>query len=98
MNRLSTRRRARAALTAAFVFTLAAVALAQDSGHILYGDLRVDETKAEGQKPLAFDILLYTQGGGMIGRQSVPNGGRYRFMNLDNGWYDLAVEVEGSEV
>jgi Tfp pilus assembly protein PilF len=98
MDKLSTRRRARAALAAVFVFTLAAVSLAQDSGHILYGDLKVDETKTEGQKPLSFDILLYTQGGGMIGRQSIPNGGRYRFMGLSDGWYDLVVEVEGSEV
>src|SRR5205085_7190811 len=45
-----------------------------------------------------FDVILFTQGGGMIGRQSIPNGGRYRFMNLDNGWYDLVVEVEGTEV
>jgi Tfp pilus assembly protein PilF len=98
MDKLSTRRRACAALAAVFVFMLAAVSLAQDSGHILYGDLKVDETKVEGQKPLSFDILLYTQGGGMIGRQAIPNGGRYRFMGLSDGWYDLVVEVEGTEV
>ena len=97
MSRLSTRR-ARAALAALFVFALAAAPRAQDSGHTLYGDLRVDESKVEGQKPLSFDIILYTESGGMIGRQSVPNGGRYRFMNLGNGWYMLAIEVEGSEI
>jgi tetratricopeptide (TPR) repeat protein len=99
MNRFSTRRRARAALAAAVcVFALAAVALAQAGGHILYGDLRVDESKAEGQSPLSFDIILYSQNGSLISRQAIPNGGRYRFMNLENGWYDIAVEVEGSEV
>jgi tetratricopeptide (TPR) repeat protein len=62
------------------------------------GDLKVDESKAEGQKPLTFDIILYTENGNMVGRQSVPNKGRYRFMNLENGNYDLVVEVEGAEV
>lgn len=100
MHRLSTRRRAltRASLAAVFVFALAAVAHAQDSGHILYGDLRVDESKAEGHTPLSFDIILYSDSGSVVGRQSVPNGGRYRFMNLQNAMYTLAVEVEGNEV
>ncbi len=80
-------------------FALAAVApAAQGGGHTLMGDLKVDESKAEGQKPLAFDILLYTENGNMVGRQSVPNKGRYRFMNLENGNYDLVVEVEGTQV
>jgi tetratricopeptide (TPR) repeat protein len=100
MDRLSTRRRAlrRAALAALLVFAFAHGSRAQDSGHTLYGDLRVDESKAEGPKPLSFDVILYGENGNMITRQAVPNGGRYRFMNLGNGWYLLAVEVEGSEV
>jgi tetratricopeptide (TPR) repeat protein len=98
MDRLSTRRRSLFALAALFVFALATPSRAQDSGHILYGDLRVDESKAEGHVPLAFDIILYSDSGSVIGRQSVPNGGRYRFMNLANAMYTLAVEVEGNEV
>jgi tetratricopeptide (TPR) repeat protein len=106
MRELSTRRPgARAALAALFLFALAHASRAQEtggpapeSGHILYGDLRVDESKAEGVVPLAFDVLLYGQNGSLIGRQAVPAGGRFRFMNLGNGWYDLAVEVEGAEV
>lgn len=99
MQKLSTRRpRALAALAALLLFALAADARAQGTGSILYGDLRVDESKAEGPVPLAYDILLYGQNGSLINRQTVPNGGRFRFMDLQNGWYDLAVEVEGNEV
>lgn len=106
MQKLSTRRLvARATLTAMLLFALACSARAQEvggpapeTGHILYGDLRVDESKAEGAVPLAFDVILYGQNGSLISRQTVPSGGRYRFMNLGNGWYDLAVEVEGAEV
>jgi tetratricopeptide (TPR) repeat protein len=80
------------------VCALAAVAAAQGGGQMLYGDVKVDESKAEGQKPLAFDIVLYTENGNIVGQQSVPNKGRYRFMDLSNGNYDLVVEVEGAEV
>jgi tetratricopeptide (TPR) repeat protein len=101
MDRLSARRPnvRRAALAAVFVCALGTVAAAQDgNGNILYGDLKVDESKTEGQKPLAFDIVLYMQSGTPLGRQSIPNGGRYRFNDIANGWYILAVEVEGAEV
>ncbi|HKG15167.1 MAG TPA: tetratricopeptide repeat protein [Pyrinomonadaceae bacterium] len=99
MQRLSTRRRALgAALAALLLFAPASAPRAQDTGHILYGDLRVDEGKAEGPVPLAYDIILYGQNGSLISRQTIPNGGRFRFMDLQNGWYDLAVEVEGGEV
>jgi cytochrome c-type biogenesis protein CcmH/NrfG len=86
-------------LLAVFLLACApAGAAAQGGGHMLWGDVRVDESKVEGQKPLAFDVVLYTENGNMIGRQTVPNKGRYRFMDLSNGNYDLVVEVEGSEV
>ena len=92
-------------VSALFVSALLAVfalspldASAQGGGHTLEGDLKVDESKVEGQKPLSFDITLYAESGTIVGRQSVPNGGRYRFLDLPNGNYDLAVEVEGAEV
>ncbi|HEX3559934.1 MAG TPA: tetratricopeptide repeat protein [Pyrinomonadaceae bacterium] len=87
-------------LSAALILAcaLAVGAAAQGGGHILWGDVKVDESKAEGQPPLSFDIVLYTDNGNQIGRQSVPNKGRYRFMDLANGNYDLVVEVEGAEV
>lgn len=74
------------------------VASAQSSGHMLYGDFKVDESKAEGQKPLSFDLILYSENGSLFARQTVASRGSYRFLNLPSGWYDLIVEVEGLEV
>ncbi len=71
---------------------------AQAGLHVLYGDLRVDESRVQGLKPISFDIILYTDTGIVVGRQSVANNGRYRFNNLRSGWFDVVVEVEGSEV
>jgi tetratricopeptide (TPR) repeat protein len=83
-----------------FLFTTVAVTtvVAQRASHILYGDLHIDERQAEGHTPLSFDIVLYSENGNTVGRQSIPNGGRYRFMDLENGYYNLVIEVEGSEV
>lgn len=96
MDRLWTHRAARAAL---LVCLLACGALAQGgNGHSLWGNLKVDESQAEGHKPLSYDILLYNESGNIVSRQSVPAGGRFRFYDLSNGRYHLAVEVEGTEV
>jgi tetratricopeptide (TPR) repeat protein len=48
--------------------------------------------------PLSFDIALYTEGGTLLGRQTVTNNSRYRFLNVANGRYDIVVEVEATEV
>src|ERR1043166_8169634 len=73
-------------------------ALGQAGGHTLFGDFKVDETKVEGVVPLSFDVVLYTEGGVLLGRQTVTNNSRYRFLNLANGRYDVVVEVEAMEV
>lgn len=74
-------------------------AVAQNGGgHILYGDFKVDESKVPGAKPLSFDIILYTSGGDIVGRQTVGNNSRYRFNEVPNGEYELVVEVENSEI
>jgi Tfp pilus assembly protein PilF len=70
----------------------------QAGGHTLFGDLKVDEANVEGVVPLSFEIMLYTEGGTLLGRQTVTNNSRYRFLNLANGRYDVVVEVEGLEV
>jgi Tfp pilus assembly protein PilF len=67
-------------------------------GHILFGDIKVDDKNVEDVVPLSFEILLYTDGGTLLGRQTVTNNGRYRFLNVANGHYDVVVEVEGAEV
>lgn len=72
---------------------------AQSGGqNILFGDFKIDESRATGITPISFDLILYTTGGSVVGRQSVTNNGRYRFMNIRNGEYYLVVEMENSEV
>lgn len=67
-------------------------------GHTLYGDVKVDESKLKGVEPLSFDVILYQLDGRVFSRQKVSNGGRYRFNGLSSGEYDLAVELDNSEV
>jgi tetratricopeptide (TPR) repeat protein len=65
----------------------------------LYGDFKVDESKAgQAAKPISYDLILYYDTGVIAGRQTVSNGGRYRFVNMPNGVYFLAVELENNEV
>jgi Tfp pilus assembly protein PilF len=87
-----------AVLLSFITLSLTAQVQAQGGEHTLYGDLKVDESKVSGLKPLSFDVLLYSESGNLIDRQKVSNNGRYRFMNLSNGRYDLVVEVESNEV
>ena len=83
-----------------FVFLLihAVPAAAQAGGHTLLGDFKVDEKNVDSVVPLSFDVLLYTEGGLFLGRQTVTANSRYRFLNVANGRYDIVVEVEGLEV
>ena len=84
---------------ALLLVTSTSVTVAQNGGgHILYGDFKVDESRATGAKPLSFDVILYTTGGDVIARQTVGNNSRYRFNEVPNGDYDLVVEVENSEI
>src|SRR4051794_35359242 len=73
-------------------------ATAQSGSISLFGDIKVDESKADKKTPLSFTIILYNLGGNVIGRQTVASGGRYRFNNLRPGEYDIAVEIETSEI
>lgn len=77
---------------------LASPALAQSGGHILYGDMKVDESKASGITRLSYDLILYNLARQVVARQSVSSAGRYRFNNLPSGIYDLVVELENTEV
>lgn len=73
-------------------------AMAQTGDHILYGDVKVDESKSRGFVPISYDLILYTSSGQVVARQTVTSNGRYRFMNLANGHYDLVVEFENTEI
>ncbi|HEY7786375.1 MAG TPA: tetratricopeptide repeat protein [Pyrinomonadaceae bacterium] len=68
------------------------------SGHTLFGDVKVDESKTDGLSPMSLDLLLYNLGGLIVARQRVSTNGRYRFLGLRPGEYDLVVEVENAEV
>lgn len=67
-------------------------------GHTLFGDFRVDERHVSGLRPVSFHIILYTASGGVAERQTITSGGRYRFMRVRNGEYDVVIEMENTEV
>ncbi len=79
------------------VALLASTASAQ-GGNVLYGDLIVEEDKSAGLTPINYLVILYTANGYVLGRQTVSPNGRYRFTNLVDGEYDVAVEVENTEI
>lgn len=65
----------------------------------LFGDLKVDESQAgDANTNITFDVILYTRGNEVFGRQRVGNNGRYRFNNVFNGDYYLAVELDNVEI
>lgn len=89
----------------ACAFAFAGVSFAQGSrsgsttrGFQLYGDVNVDDAKVDGPKPLTMDVILYTKSNQLVGRQRISPGGRYRFMDISDGDYWLAIEFEGTEV
>jgi tetratricopeptide (TPR) repeat protein len=77
----------------------ARAALAQSGGgHILFGDFKVDESQGGELQPITFQIILYSISGHVVSRQPISNNGRYRFLEVTNGEYDIVVEVENVEV
>jgi Tfp pilus assembly protein PilF len=72
--------------------------VAQSGNLTLFGDVKVDESKADNERMLSLTVVLYNLSGNIMGRQTVPSGGRYRFTGVREGEYDLAVEVETREV
>ena len=71
-------------------------ASAQSSGNTLFGDFKID--KADNTKPVIFYVILYAPNRVIVGKQTVMNNGRYRFLNVQNGEYYIAVEVENQEI
>src|SRR5688500_12094314 len=64
----------------------------------VYGDIRIDSSQASGMTPLNLDISLYLEFGTLVGRQTIPTNGRYRFNNLSNNKYYIVVELENTEI
>ena len=88
----------RAASILALLLFAAAPALPQaGAGHTLLGDVKINEDKAVGLKPISLDVILYALDGRVFSRQRISSGGRYRFFGVRSGEYDLVVEVENQE-
>jgi tetratricopeptide (TPR) repeat protein len=85
-------------MLAVFFSFCAGAVQAQGGAQVLFGDLKIDEGNVSGLKPQTFYVILYRTNGHVVGRQPVSNNGRYRFMDVPNGEYDLVVEVENQEV
>lgn len=74
------------------------VPASRSAGFTLFGDIEITGTGNEETKPLTFDLLLYTRSGVLLDRQKVGSKGRYRFLNVPPGDYDLVFEFENAEV
>ena len=66
--------------------------------YILFGDVSVDEGQDKATKPLVYELLLNNIGGTPAGRQYVNAGGRYQFINLAPGQYELVILLDHTEV
>ena len=67
--------------------------------HTLYGDVKVEGTETDtAKKPLSFELILQIINGTIVDRQTVTSNGRYRFMDVRNGEYDVIVLSENEEV
>jgi len=80
------------------VLVLSVLVNGQAGGHTLFGDIKVDESQTTSLTPISLHVLLYTEDGRLLSRQTVPANGRYRFLDLRDGRYEVAVEVENIEV
>jgi Tfp pilus assembly protein PilF len=67
-------------------------------GFLLYGDVKVDEAGLAAGQPMILDVILYTKGMQVQGRQRISPNGRYRFMDIFDGDYWLVVEADGVEI
>jgi tetratricopeptide (TPR) repeat protein len=90
-----------------FVFSAAAFAQSRDrtqvsalgaGSYIIFGDLLVEESKSADSKARVYEIVLNNAGGLTAGRQYVGVGGRYQFINLAAGQYEVVVLLDHEEV
>ena len=103
----------RSALLGSFLLILAGTlflspveASAQSSTYRVWGDVKIDDSKADTPGPATLTVILYDPSGSIVGRQTVSNGGRYRFNVLksgtegqfDSGAHEIAIESEAGEI
>ena len=79
------------------VLILAGPIRGQAGNHTLWGDIKIDESQVQHSQAITLHICLYAEYGNLLSRQPVPGNGRYRFLNLRDGRYEVAVEVENVE-
>jgi len=77
---------------------LAALLMMSQSGYTLWGDVKLDDSKAASPGPSSLTIVLYDQSLKIIGRQTIGSRGRYRFTGLRGGEYDLVIEANNNEI
>src|SRR6266404_6266845 len=70
----------------------------RSTGFTLFGDVEVTGESANDSRAALFDLLLYSRSGVLLDRQKVGSKGRYRFLNVPAGDYDLVIEFENAEV
>ncbi len=66
--------------------------------YIIFGDLLVDESKSAESKARVYEVVLNNAGGLPAARQHISAGGRYQFINLTAGQYELVVLLDHQEV
>jgi hypothetical protein len=79
------------------LLALTQIALAQGK-YTLFGDVKIDDSKVQGQVSLSINLILYTEAGTVVGRQPIMAGGRYRFVGIRTGAYDLVIQIDNNEV
>lgn len=100
---------ASAALAAVALLLSAQAAPAQISGsrapvggpggeHEIYGEFKVDESKSREKVPGSFVLVLTTNNGKVVERQSAMVNAAFRFFGLRNGEYEIVVESVGMQV
>ena len=77
---------------------MTALPVMSQSGYTLWGDVKIDDSKAEHAGPSSVTVVLYDQSTKIVGRQTIGSRGRYRFTNLRAGEYDIAIEANGGEI
>ena len=87
-------------LVLAMLLVIPASEFAQTRGSMtLYGDVKLHQDQPGDNSIGSLTIVLYAQGGAtIIGRTTVPVGGRYRFNNIPSAEYELAVEADMTEI
>lgn len=72
--------------------------LARQGNMTLWGDVKIDDSRAATPAPSSVTVILYDQALKLIGRQNVSSRGRYRFTDLQRGEYEIVVEAEDREI